>query len=159
MPLHSHHKGSSTARRKISRAFLALEQLESRTLLSSAPFGSVDMLSRTTAVGWAKNADDGAQALEIDVTVNGVKAFTTANLNRADLATLGSPYHAFTYTLPTLNPGSNSILIEAVSPLTIMAAAWRSVIASGNFTSRSVGTLRISAYAPVSSKNSPCMPA
>ena len=48
------------------------------------------------------NADDGhAQAVEIDVTVNGVKASTTAGLDRPDLAFLGSPYHAFTYTLPT----------------------------------------------------------
>jgi hypothetical protein len=98
---------------------IALERLESRELLTSSPIGSVDLVTRTQVAGWAMNADDGAGAVNVEITVNGTKATLSANASRADLATpLGSPYHAYNYTLPSLPPGVSTILVEAVSAST-----------------------------------------
>ncbi len=108
-----------------------LETLEARTLLSSAPLGSVDLLSRTQVTGWSYNADDGAAALNIDITINGVKTTLAANQSRMDLAScLGSPYHGFSFTMPALAPGSTNVLVEAVS----VSSGARTTLRSGVLT-------------------------
>lgn len=81
--------------------------------------GNVDLLSRTQIAGWAMNTDDGAAAVSVEITVNGTKSTLSANAFRGDLATpLGSPYHAYSYTMPTLPPGVSTVLVEAVSAST-----------------------------------------
>lgn len=115
MSIARHVRSRSRAR---SRAAL-LEFLEERSLLSSSPMGSIDVLSRSQIFGWGFNADDGAAAVEIDITVNGVKSTLMATANRMDLApVLGSPYHGFYFNVPTLQPGNASVLVEAVSTTT-----------------------------------------
>jgi hypothetical protein len=104
------------------------ERLEERTLLASTPVGSVDLLGRTQIAGWAMNADDGPGATTIEITINGSKATLTANASRDDLAgPLGSPYHAFFYTVPTLAPGTSNVMVEAISTST----GARTTLASG----------------------------
>lgn len=96
-----------------------LERLEERTLLASTPIGSVDLLSRTQIAGWAMNADDGPGATTIEITINGSKSTLAADASRGDLAgPLGSPYHAFFYTVPTLAPGTSNVMVEAISTST-----------------------------------------
>jgi hypothetical protein len=117
----SHRSSSRFVRRRTSSTARppVVEPLEPRTLLTSSPVGNVDLFSRTQVAGWAMNADDGAGAVNVEITVNGNKATLSANAARADLATpLGSPYHAYSYTMPALPPGTSSILIEAVSTST-----------------------------------------
>ncbi len=101
-----------------------LERLEDRTFLSSTPTGAVTVLNRTTITGWAFNKDDGAEALNVVITVNGVSTTVLADLSQAGLpAMVGSPFHGFTFTIPTLSvpilgPGANKITVMAVSPST-----------------------------------------
>lgn len=107
---------SSRCRNRAHAPRALFEHLESRLLLSSSPTGAVDVFSRTQISGWAYNADDKAAALEIDITLNGVKSTLLANQNRLDLAArLGSPYHGFSFTLPQLPAGNSTVLIQAVS--------------------------------------------
>src|SRR3954447_20441261 len=106
------------SKRSVAACRFAVENLESRTLMSATPIGSVDVFSRTKVVGWAFDVDDGPAALNIDITVNGVKSSVAANVFRADLSALGSPYHAFSFNLPALLPGNSNVLVEAVSPST-----------------------------------------
>mgnify|MGYP001599117447 CR=1 FL=1 len=95
-----------------------LETLESRVLLSAAPIGHIDILNRTTIAGWAFSPGEGPTATTVAVTINGVRTTVTAGNYRADLASLGSPYHAFTFTMPALLPGVSTVLIQALDPLT-----------------------------------------
>jgi hypothetical protein len=98
-----------------------MEPLESRVLLSAGPLGHIDVLSRSVIQGWAYSAADGPQAVNIQVTVNGSTSTIAANGYRPDLtASLGSPYHAFDYVLPTLNPGTSTVVVTAVDPITGM---------------------------------------
>ncbi len=79
------------------------------------------------------NADDGAGAVNIDITINGVKTTISAHLARNDLtAVLGSPYHAFSFTMPTLAPGTATLLVEAVSTASGARTTLRSGIADLN---------------------------
>ena len=107
---------------------VALEWLEGRVLLTSVPTGLVSVFSTTQISGWGFNADDGSLPVNIAITINGVKTTVVADDNLASLAgTLGSPYHAFTFTPATpLPPGTSTVLVQAVSPTTGIAKTLKS---------------------------------
>jgi hypothetical protein len=96
-----------------------LEKLEPRTLLSSMPTGTVEVLNATTVSGWVFNADDGANPLHVVITVDGQATTLTANVDRPDLLKkLGSENHGFSFTMPALVTGANTVRIELVDPYT-----------------------------------------
>ena len=99
--------------RRVGRPVL-VEELESRRLLSAAPIGSVDIYNRSTIAGWAYDASDGANSIAVDIEINGAVTTITANGARADLVgAVGSRYHGFTFSVPTLNPGTETVLVYA----------------------------------------------
>lgn len=95
------------------------EALEPRTLLSSTPTGTVATFTNSTISGWAFNSDDGSLPVNIVITINGVSTTISADQDDAPLqATLGSQYHGFSYTVPTLPPGKSTVTVQAVSTST-----------------------------------------
>ncbi len=112
---HLRHRADSPSRDAL------FQPLENRLLLTAAPLGHVDVFNRSFIRGWAYSTTDGPQAVNVQVTINGSTTTMAANTYRADLAgAFGSPYHAFGFAMPTLNPGTSSILVTAVDPLTGM---------------------------------------
>lgn len=97
-----------------------LHTLESRVLMAATPLpvGHIDVLNRSKIAGWAFSPTAGPAAAAIEVTINGVKTTVAAKDYRQDLSVLGSPYHAFTYTMPTLMPGLSTVIVQAVDPTT-----------------------------------------
>jgi hypothetical protein len=97
-----------------------LHTLESRVLMAATPLpmGHIDVLNRSKIAGWAYSPTAGPAAATIEVTINGVKTSIAAKDFRQDLVVLGSPYHAFSYTMPTLMPGLSTVIVQAVDPTT-----------------------------------------
>jgi hypothetical protein len=107
------------ARRRRSARGL-LEALEPRALFSSVPTGVISQFTRSQISGWAYNPDDGAAPVNIEITVNGAKTLLAADDLFTGIAVkVGSPYHGFTYSLPSdLPPGNSAVSIVAVSTTT-----------------------------------------
>ena len=85
-----------------------------------APTGGVEVLNNALISGWAFDANLGAAASSVTITVDG-KAFATvpANLTRNDLtATLGSAGHGFTFDASTIPYGIHKIKVYAVDDAT-----------------------------------------
>ncbi len=101
-----------------ARNNLLLEALEPRTLLSSTPTGAVAVFNNSTISGWAFNSDDGSWPVNVVITINGVATTINANQNESINTKLGSPLHGFSYTVPTLPPGKNSVVVQAISTTT-----------------------------------------
>jgi hypothetical protein len=97
-----------------------LENLESRTLLTTVPSGAVAVLNRSTITGWALNVDDGGSAINVEISINGIVSTVQAGLNNPSIpASRGSPFHGFSFTMPdNLTPGKSKVVITAVSPTT-----------------------------------------
>lgn len=88
----------------------------SRTLNTHiAPVGYVDILNSTKVMGWAYDPNTPADAINVRIDINGVPRTVLANINRSDLTpVIGSPNHAFSWSLPALTPGNHKIDVYAV---------------------------------------------
>jgi hypothetical protein len=110
--------------RNARKRHLLFEALEGRTLLSSVPIGVVQTLNLTTVSGWVYNADAGANPLDVVITVNGTATTITADQPRPDLLTrLGSANHGFTFAMPDLHTGVNTVNVTLLDPSTNYTAS------------------------------------
>jgi hypothetical protein len=76
----------------------------------------MDVLTATTLRGWAIDANDAGQAVEVRYSIDGnAPAFVAAGDNRPDLqGPYGSTAHGFSVTLPGLAAGLHTIAVYAV---------------------------------------------
>jgi hypothetical protein len=73
--------------------------LRSGTITNPAPIGNADLITSTRIAGWAFDQDAGANPIQVRIDVNGQTVQTvSANINRPDLAVLGSTAHGFDVT-------------------------------------------------------------
>jgi hypothetical protein len=95
-----------------------LEGLEARTLLAANPIGSADVFTATSIAGWAFDADAGATAIKVRITIDGTSTDINADQTRNDLiAAVGSANHGFSFA-PNLGPGSHAVTVAAIDPTT-----------------------------------------
>jgi hypothetical protein len=83
-----------------------------------APIGAVNVLTATSLIGYAYDADEGSKPIEVRYTIDGgAPIIVSANLKRPDLtATLGSASHGFAIALPALTAGDHLITVDAIDP-------------------------------------------
>jgi hypothetical protein len=84
--------------------------------LNIAAPGWVDIANTNQIVGWAINPDDSAEAVNIEIQIDGGPTqIVTANTNRPDLkADVGSSSHGFVYATPVLSAGSHAVNVYAL---------------------------------------------
>ena len=109
---------------------------------SSPPVGAVDPIVHnglTASVsGWAFDADNYGQSIQVHVNVNGVRNVFTANQPRPELAQYGIPgIHGFQVSVPLDRGRNNEICVWAIG------------IASGNVSQVSCSTVGPADAAPV----------
>jgi hypothetical protein len=77
-----------------------LEMLESRTLFSVSPIGSLDAATVNAIAGWAYDGDDPNARLTVNVKIvdNGHTTSVTANSARPDLTMLPDIYHGYGFS-------------------------------------------------------------
>jgi hypothetical protein len=94
--------------------------IRSGTIKIGPSTGKVETFNTTTISGWAFSPAEGAAPLDVLITINGGSPVTiSADDARPDLvAKYGSAYHGFSYTLPALSPGKNTVTIDLVDPFT-----------------------------------------
>jgi len=83
---------------------------------TQAPLGSVDVINSNQVIGWAFDANAGANPINVQLKINGVNYTpVAANQSRPDLVPVfGSGNHGFNFAMPTLAPGSNTIQVYAL---------------------------------------------
>lgn len=105
------------------RTRLLMESLEPRTLMTagpSVPTGAVETFTAATISGWAFNADDGATAMHVIITIDGTQHILTASTDRPDLTSkkLGSTDHGFSYAVGQLATGKHTVTVDIADPET-----------------------------------------
>ncbi|MCL2639634.1 MAG: hypothetical protein FWD53_02200 [Phycisphaerales bacterium] len=95
------------------------KRLKSGTITISAPVGSAK-LSKTEISGYAFSAANQAEPVTLIVTINGVATTVVADENRPEFAKKlkSSKNHGFTYSLPALPTGNNTVTVDIVDPST-----------------------------------------
>lgn len=88
------------------------------TVVNHPPIGYVDVFNATTISGWAFDSDAGGSPVSVELFVDGVATTTiAADGTRNDLTrVLGSPNHAFTFSVPSLAPGSHEVSVFVLDP-------------------------------------------
>jgi hypothetical protein len=85
----------------------------------TSPRGNVDAYSATNISGWVYDPDDTSRAINIHVYVDGrMIGDTSANLNRADLSSIGlsSTRHGFDFQIPSpLATGTHTVDVYAIN--------------------------------------------
>ncbi len=83
---------------------------------ASPPAGYIDAASVSSVSGWAFDPNGGANAISVQVDVDGVRmASGTASNTRNDLtAVVGSPNHGFTLSWTGTGPGTHTVTVYAV---------------------------------------------
>jgi hypothetical protein len=90
---------------------------------NTAPRGNIDSANTANIVGWAYDPEAGADAVRIDIYMDGTATAnflgnTTANLTRSDLATstIVGVNHGFNYALPsTITTGNHTFYVFAIN--------------------------------------------
>jgi len=96
----------------------ATKRIKSGTITIAPPTGSAT-ISKTAISGYAFSASNQGEPVTVIVTINGVAMTIQADEQRPDLAKkLGSTNHGFTYALPALPTGTNTVTVDIVDPST-----------------------------------------
>jgi len=95
------------------------KRLKSGTITIAAPVGSAK-LTKTEISGYAFSAANQAEPVTLIVTVNGVATTILADEYRPDLTKKlkSTKNHGFTYALPALPTGTNTVTVDMVDPST-----------------------------------------
>jgi hypothetical protein len=112
MTLHKAAAKARNTRKQRKNQHPLLETFEPRVLLTAAT-GSVDFLSRTQIIGWARDADTPGTAITVQVKVDGNATNVTAQQSLPAYNGTIAAGHAFTFTMPTLGPGTHTVTVSA----------------------------------------------
>ncbi len=131
----SRKSADRSSRAKRSRAVAAMiESLESRQMLTAAPFGKVETFSAALIKGYVSDKDVPDAAVTVQVLVDGaVVASGPANIDRSDVHNFPSATttHGFSFPL-TLSPGAHTVVVQATDD----TSATPKVLRSGRVTNR-----------------------
>jgi len=114
----------TTAGATVNAALISNLDLSSSGLVAvtpnTAPKGWIDSATAAKVSGWAFDADAGAASIQVRIDVDGIAGTPfTASLSRPDLtASLGSPNHGFSFTMPSLSPGLHKVELYALDSTT-----------------------------------------
>jgi hypothetical protein len=91
--------------------------------INTAPKGNIDTANTASIVGWAYDSDAGANAIRVDIYMDGTATAnflgnTTANLTRNDIATstIVGVNHGFNYAMPaSITTGNHTFYVFAIN--------------------------------------------